>query len=260
MQTSLIVAPFWIVIFILSLTSSSMGQGSRASQTPSTSGPSETTKTPRSGDSSKARLTIDFSGYAGEPIDEWLHAMGLKFEDAARDRDRLALSVHNDALVLEAQEQLRGFIIKDGLDLAHVSTVRIEWGVIKYPEGASYEQNIRNEAIMIYVFFGEEKISSGHLFYPDLPYFIGVYLCQNDRLRTPYKSDYYQEGGRFVCLGNPSPHETIVSEFDLRGAFQKYFEKTDVPPISGFAIEIDTSSSGDGGKASGYIRRLTFLE
>jgi hypothetical protein len=260
MRHSIIGAICAIVMLILGIASSSLGQGSRTPQEPAFPVQLAAAKTPSTTGSAETRLTIDFSGYAGEPIDEWLQSRGFKFEDAAKDRDRLALSVQNGALVLEAKEQLRGFIIKNGLDLAPVSKVRLEWGVIKYPEGASYEQNIRNEAIMVYVFFGEEKISSGHLLYPDLPYFIGLYLCKDDRLKMPYKSDYYQEGGRFVCLGDPAPHETVVSEFDLRDAFQKYFEKTDVPPISGLAIEIDTSSSGDEGKASGYIRRIAFLD
>ena len=207
-----------------------------------------------------SRSPIDFSGYAGESIDEWLHSKGFKFEEDAKHRDRLALSIKDGALILEAKEQLRGYIIKDGLHLADALKVRIDWGVIKYPEGASYEKKVRNEPIMIYFFFGEEKISSGHLLSPDLPYFIALYLCENDKIGTPYKGRAYHDGGRFVCVGNPPPQETIVTEFDLDHAFRTYFEKTEVPPISGLAIEMDTSSSGGGGKAAGYVRRIAFLE
>jgi len=33
---------------------------------------------------------------------------------------------------------------------------------------------------MVYVFFGHEKYSSGSMFVPDSPYFIGFFLCPNE--------------------------------------------------------------------------------
>jgi hypothetical protein len=255
----LTIAMFSGLILLLGHTGSRAGETSQPQGTAS-SKPSDPANRPASPGPSDPLYSIDFSNYTGQPIDEWLVSRGFTFEEAAKDRDRLALSVRNDALVLEAKDQLRGFIIKDALHLPQVTSITLEWGVIKYPEGASYEQEVRNEPIMVYVFFGEEKISSGHLLYPALPYFIGLYLCQNDKIGTPYKGGAYHKGGRFVCLGNPPPHATITSEFDLRRAFQTYFEATEVPPISGFALEIDTSSSDDEGRASGYVRRIAFMK
>jgi hypothetical protein len=260
MQKTVIVVSCAIMMLTLGIAGSAIGQGSRTLQEPSRAASSATTQTPPTTTPTQPKFVIDFSGYAGEPIDEWLKSKGFKLEEDAKDRDRLALSIKSGALVLEAKDQVRGFIIKDGLHLTGVTKVGIEWGVIKYPEGASYEKEVRNEPIMIYFFFGEEKIASGHLLSPDLPYFIGLYLCQNDKIGVPYKGRAYHEGGRFVCVGNPPPQETIVTEFDLDHAFRTYFEKTEVPPISGLAIAMDTSSSGDGGKAAGYVRRIAFLE
>ena len=42
--------------------------------------------------------------------------------------------------------------------------------------------------------------------------------------------------------------------------FQTYFEKDEVPMISGISLGVDTSSSGDEGKAAAYIKKIEFLE
>jgi hypothetical protein len=112
---------------------------------------------------------------------------------------------------------------------------------------------------MVYFSFGHEKLPSGLLVLPDTPYFIGLYLCKDDKLLIPYTGRYYQEGGRFVCLAHAEPHEPIVSEFDLATAFQTYFDKDEVPPITALNFGVDTSEAGDGGKASAYIRSIEFL-
>ena len=203
---------------------------------------------------------LDFSDYAGGPVEEYLESKGFRFEEAAKDRNLLGLSFQNGALILEAREQIRGFLYKESLNIQKFSKVRLEWGVIKYPEGASYERHIRNEALMVYISFGNEKISSGNILLPNVPYFIGLFLCKDDKLNTPYIGRYYQEGGRFVCLGHPEPNQTIISEFDLVTAFRTYFEKSEALPISAFNFGVDTSDAGDGGKAAAYIRTLEILE
>ena len=208
----------------------------------------------------KVVYRLDFSDYAGDSIDEWLQSKGFKFEEAAKNRNELGLSIQNGALILEAKEQLRGFLFNESINVEKFSKVRIEWGIIKYPEGASYEKHVNNEALMVYIFFGDEKIPSGHFALPDSPYFIGLYLGKDDRINVRYKGKHYHQGGRFVCLGNPKPYETITSEFDLATAFRTYFEKDEVPNISGIAFGVDTSASGDGGTAAAYIRWIEFLE
>lgn len=207
----------------------------------------------------KVIYRLDFSDYAGGSVEEWIESKGFKFEEAAKDRNLLALSVHYGALILEAKEQIRGFLFKESLNIEKFSKVRIEWGILKYPEGASYERQVRNEALMVYISFGHEKISSGNIILPNVPYFIGLFLCKDDKLNTPYLGRYYQEGGRFVCLDHVEPHQTIVSEFDLATAFRTYFDKDEVPPISGINLGVDTSDAGDGGKAAAYIKAIEFL-
>jgi hypothetical protein len=206
-----------------------------------------------------ATYKLDFSDYRGDSVETWLESKGFKFEESAKDPTALKLSVQDGALILEAKERLRGFLFKDSMELKNVSKVRLEWGIIKYPEGASYEKQVRNEALMVYISFGHEKLPSGLLVLPDVPYFIGLFLCKDDKLNTPYLGRYYQEGGRFVCLGHAEPQQTIVSEFDLASAFRTYFEKGEVPPISGINLGVDTSDAGDGGKAAAYVKTIEFI-
>jgi hypothetical protein len=203
---------------------------------------------------------IDFSDYVEGPIEAWLQAKGFRLEHGAEDPELLALSSHEGALVVEAKAPVKGFLVKQDLPLEKVSKVRIHWGIIKYPKDASYERQVHNEALMLYIFFGQDKVPSGHAVIPALPYFIGLFLGQEEPLHTPYRGRYFHEGGRFVSVGNPHPHETVISEFDLIAAFQTYFGKDDVPMISGLTLGIDTFRSGDGGKAAAYIHRIEFLE
>jgi hypothetical protein len=170
------------------------------------------------------------------------------------------LSHHAGALVFEAKQPVRGFVVNDQVKLAHVSTIRITWGIIKYPKDASYERKVNNEALMVYIAFGQDDVSSGHVLIPARPYCIGLFLGQEEQLNMPYQGEYVHEGGRFVCLGHPPPYETVTSEFDLRTAFHTYFAQADVPMISGISLGVDTFASGEGGTAAAYIHRIELLE
>jgi hypothetical protein len=203
---------------------------------------------------------MDFADYAGGSIEAWLHTKGFRLEHGAEDPASLALSYHGGALVVEAKQPVRGFLVNDHVKLARFSTIRITWGIIKYPTGASYARQINNEALMLYISFGQDDIPSGHVLIPARPYFIGVFLGQEEKLNTPYQGRYFHEGGRFVCIGHPQPYETVQSEFDLRTAFQSYFHKADVPMISGISLGVDTFASGQGGTAAAYIHRIEVLE
>ena len=203
---------------------------------------------------------IDFSDYIEGSIEAWLQTKGFQLEQGAQDPDLLALSIREGALVVEAKAPVKGFLVNQDVQLQQVSTVRIHWGIVKYPQGASYERDVHNEALMLYIFFGQDLLPSGHVAIPALPYFIGLFLGQEEHLHTPYRGRYFHEGGRFVSVGNPQPYETVISEFNLRAAFQTYFAQADVPPLSGLSLGVDTVRSGDGGTAAAYIHRIEFLE
>lgn len=207
----------------------------------------------------KRDFVLDFSGYTGSSVDDWLRARHFTFEKDAKNRRLLQLSIANDTLTLEAKGHLSGFLLNDGVNLEKITRMRISWGIIQYPVDASYQRKVNNEALMLYVFFGTEKISSGHVLIPNSPYFIGLFLCQDEQIDFPYKGRYFHTGGRFVCLGKPKPHETVVSEFDLDTAFKRYFDKSRTPGITGIGFGIDTSKAGRGGVAAAFIKNIEFI-
>ena len=213
-----------------------------------------------SNDSGQVAFLVDFSDYTEGSVEKWLVSKGFKFERGARDRRQLDLDINDGALVLEAKKPVRGFLVNDAVDVNKFSKVRIEWGILKYPRGASYEQGVRNEALMLYIFFGYDKVSSGSFIIPNSPYFISLFLCKEERLNHPYKGRYFHKGGRFVCVGKPKPNETVVSEFNLVEAFKTYFKKKEVPVISGITLGVDTASSGDDGKAGAFIKSVEFIK
>jgi hypothetical protein len=260
MRGLLIGAVLALITSILIVNRSSAGNSVLTPREPPVLAQSDSPKMQHESIPRKVVYRFDFSDYPGDSLDEWLQSKGFKFEEAAKNRNQLELSIQNGALILEAKEQLRGFLFNDSVNIEKFSKVRIEWGIIKYPEAASYEKQVNNEALMVYIFFGHEKIPSGQFAIPSSPYFIGLYLCKDDKINVPYKGKYYHQGGRFVCLGHPKPLETVISEFDLTTAFRTYFEKDEVPDISGIGFGVDTAASGDGGTAAAYIRRLEFLE
>ena len=253
-----------LVVCIAMLTTSSYGWAALHEFSTIRVGPAVMASTgatlPADRGASKITWVIDFADYAGGSIEAWLHTKGFRLEHGAEDPAALALSHHAGALVVEAKQPVRGSVVNDQVTLEHVSTIRLTWGIMKYPKGASYARQVNNEALMVYISFGQDEVPSGHVLIPARPYFIGLFLGQEEQLNTPYQGKFFHEGGRFVCVGHPQPYDTVVSEFDLRTAFQTYFDKADVPMISGISLGVDTFASGEGGTALAYIHRIEFLE
>ncbi len=202
---------------------------------------------------------IDFSSYPGGSVQEWLKARDYKLEKDAKNPKLLRLSITDQTFYIEAEGRMTGFILNDSINLKNVKLLRLTWGIKRYPKDVSYTRQVNNEALMLYIFFGSDKISSGHVLIPNSPYFIGLFLCQDDRVNFPYRGRYFHEGGRFVCLGQPRPDESVVSEFDLDQAFRSYFGKATTPGITGIGFGIDTSKAGDGGRAAAFIKSIQFI-
>lgn len=130
---------------------------------------------------------IDFADYSEGPVESWLQSKGFKFEKDARDRTKLDLDVDGSSLNVEAKRPVQAFLVDEAANVKDFSKVRIEWGILKYPRGASYAKKINNEALMIYIFFGVDKVSSGSFLIPNSPYFIALYLCEDEKIGFPYR-------------------------------------------------------------------------
>ncbi len=178
-----------------------------------------------------------------------------------RRRDYIDLDVGERGLVLEAKRRAFGFMPNESVNVPEFTYVEIDWGVNKFPVGASYEHGVRNEGIMVVIFMGDERQPRGSLFIPNSPYFVGLYLCfGDDRINHPYVGSFFKKSGRYVCGDRSEERQLVTTRFNLLEAYRAYFDKErdDDPAISGLALALDTKKAGDGGKSSAFIREIRF--
>lgn len=202
---------------------------------------------------------LDFTDYDEGSVEKWLASKGFAFKADADDRKKIELDVGDDGLIVEAVKKARSLLVNERANVSDYQKVRITWKVDRYPEGANYDAGVRNEAIMLFVFFGHEKISSGSFLIPDSPYFIGLFLCNSGTADKAYTGRYFQKGGRYVCVGKPKVGQAVTSEYDLIAAYKSIFGADKSPVISGIAIGTDTSDSKGGGKSRAAITSIEFL-
>lgn len=202
----------------------------------------------------------EFGGALSAPAREALASRNFVLKQDAEDEHKINLYHTEDALHIQVTKPAFGIFLHEE-DIPEAKHVRLHWGVSTYPEGASYEHGIDNEAIMVYVFFGHEKQSSGSMFVPDSPYFIGFFLCPKgpDEVEQPYAGHYYKKTGRYICVDHPGEGVTAVSEIALADEFKKSFGLDSIPPVSGISIEVDTTASKNDGKAASFLQRIEFL-
>jgi hypothetical protein len=212
---------------------------------------------------SKLVESVRFSDYETGPVEDWLQGKGFKFEQDARNRSRIDLDVGETGLTIEAKHSALGLMPNEAVNVLDFTHIEIDWGVTRFPKGASYEKGVRNEALMLIVFLGDERQPSGSMFIPDSPYFIGFFRCDgDDRLKHPYVGSYFKKGGRYVCLARPPAGEAVTTGFDLMKAYRAYFDREadDDPAVSGVALAVDTKKASGGGKASAFIREIRFFK
>ena len=85
----------------------------------------------------KVEYLLDFSDYREGSIFQWLETKGFKAKEGAEDQRKIDFDVSENALIAETKKQTRGFLVNEQVDLEKFSSVRIEWGIRKYPKGAS---------------------------------------------------------------------------------------------------------------------------
>jgi hypothetical protein len=204
---------------------------------------------------------VSFTDYRDGSVETWLQGKGFKLEQDAKRQDKIDLGVGKNGLELEIKRRALGLLPNESVNVPDFTHVEIDWGIARFPAGASYEKGVRNEALMVVFFLGDERQSSGSMFIPDSPYFVGLFLCHGkDRLNHPYVGSYFKKGGRYVCTGRPQAGATVTSRFNLLKAYRSYFDKEgdDDPAVSGIALTVDTQKAKKGGKASAFIREIRF--
>jgi len=206
-------------------------------------------------------ITYDviFTDYAGGPTLQWLDKKGYKPERDTTNSKKVVVSHTGKALSLETRKQAAGLLLSQ-VQIHTYSTMRITWGVNTFPPGASYAKGVRSEAIMVYVFFGTEKIESGHFLVPDSPYFIGLYLCDSDPVGQAFTGRYFKAGGRYVCIDRATIGKEVVTDYAIADAFKQFFGQKQPPPISGVGVGIDTENAKGNGVAKSFISEIEFLK
>lgn len=203
----------------------------------------------------KVLYSLDFSDTCNvADIKKWFKEQGFEIKRNPSDLD-----IYHDkgSLVFDTKGQIFSYILKSDMNIANAKKLRIIWGVNSFPKNASYENKIRNEALMVYVYYGRNFMDSGSIFIPNSPYFLGLFLSDSDRTGDYYEGRHFKAGGRFVCIGNPKLDETVVSEFDLQEGFKKGFgEDKTIPSISGIGLEVETTKTG---KAKAFIKKIEIL-
>jgi len=203
-------------------------------------------------------FSMDFSGFPGGSVLNWLESKGFKPKQDAENEKKIVYLVTKNELVIEAKTHVHALLLDD-VSVPNYNRLRIAWGIHAFPSGASYEKGIRSEAIMVYVFFGKERHSSGSILIPDSPYFIGLFLCESGPINVPYKGRYFHAGGRYVCVDRPTRDVPVTTEIPIAELFTRVFGE-DAPNVSGIGIAIDTSNVKGTGVAESFIRKIEFLQ
>lgn len=202
-----------------------------------------------------------FHDYLEGSIDQWLSGKGYVLQKDMRKRNVINFDISNEGLVIEAKSRAFALMQNEKVNLSEFSNIEIDWNVIKQPKGASYENGVRNEALMVIVFLGDERHPSGSALIPDSPYFIGIFLCSgNDQKNHPYTGKYFEKNGRYICVDDAESGKLITSRVDLLKAYRQFFDKEDGdnPGISGIAISLDTTKAEGGGQSAGVLREIRF--
>ena len=205
---------------------------------------------------------LDFTNATGD-VKNWFEANNWELRE---EIEEMNLRFEDGKLVIEPKKDELGVMMRDFEEknyLIGVNKVRIEWGVDQYPLGADWSgptEKTRNtrEAISFMIFFGDTKIDSGFFLAPDLPYFISFFLGKNEKPDKVYLGNYWQEGGRYLCIPcDGSSAKTYITEIDISAKFYELFGKKP-EPITALGIEVDVQKTllANGRHSKAFIKRI----
>ena len=202
----------------------------------------------------KVLYHIDFTEQPNGPAINWLKKNGF---EPSLEASKLHPYFQNGRLVFQTKGEVAGLFSKR-LNLPHANRIRIYWGVERYPQGADWENGIIAVPIAIMISFGVTKIDSGAFYIPDEPFFIGIFLGEKEKEDKTYTGRYYKKGGRYFCQPcGVLPGETVLTDFDLAGTFQREFPEIAMPPVSSFDFQMNTKHTTGG--ASAFLEKVEFL-
>ena len=195
---------------------------------------------------------VDFSKATGSG-QKWFKSNGFELQ---RDADDIKVNLKDGKMIFQVNEKLGLFNKK--LNLSGITKIKIRWGVNQFPQGAEWEKGVLREAISVVLSFGTKKIDSGSFAVPNVPYFISFFLGEKETEGKAYVGNYYKEGGRYFCSPcGAKKGTTVTTEIQIADLFKKEFGKSNVPNITGLALEIDTRDTE--GNAEAFIESIELL-
>ena len=202
--------------------------------------------------------SIDFSSQADADALPWLEKKGYIFK---LDADDIDVTFKNKQLNFETTQQkaaIFGLQLTPENYLKNVTTIEIEWGVIRQPDGANWENGNNRVPIALMFFFGTEKISSGLPFgINSAPYFLSPFIGLKETPGKVYKGKLYKKGGRYICAATTTGSKKLIkSIIKVDPRYFKQFNKDKIPALTAIALQMNTKDTEGGAHA--FIRKLNF--
>jgi len=202
--------------------------------------------------------SVDFSQQPDGDARAWLLERGYLLK---LDADEFDLKFKNGQLNIKTSDSKASLFVlklKPENYIANVSSIEMEWGVIKHPDGANWEEGNNRVALAFMFFFGTEKISSGLPFQINsAPYFISPFIGSKEQKGKTYTGKLYKKGGRYICVATTNgSNKLIKSNIEVNPEYMNLFNKDKIPPITGIAFQMNTSDTEGGAHA--FIQKLNF--
>jgi len=199
----------------------------------------------------KVLYTLDFSKASGDAV-SWMKQKGFQFLLDSKD---LNFKIKNGRLEIDTQKSVAGlFGVRLSKPLQNIGSVRIEWGVSKFPKGSNWAKGNNRLAIGAIFSLGTKKFRSGIPFVKPAPYFLAPFIGQKESVGKTYLGKLYKEAGRYYCVSN-TQNKLVVTNFNINAKFKKEFKK-ELPPLSAFAFQMNTENTTGGAKA--FIKKIIF--
>jgi len=199
----------------------------------------------------KVLYRFDFSKQSSGSAQKVLEPKGFEF---LLDADKLHMTLADRGITFWTDEQYAGiFGVHFKKPIDNVGSVVIEWGVEKFPKGADWEKGNNRLALGAFIVLGTEKFSSGVPFAQKVPYFLGPFIGEKEKVGKRYLGKLYQKSGRYYCVSNKKG--LVTTRFDIDSTFQKEFGKP-TPPLTAFGFQMNTKNTTGGAKA--FVKTITF--
>jgi len=204
----------------------------------------------------KVLYSLDFTKQKEGDAKAWLRSKGFQFMLDASD---LTMTFKGGKLIIQTAGQKAGVFgmkFPAGKALQNIGSVKIVWGVDRFPQGANWQAGNNRLAIGALITLGTKKLSSGlPMGINAAPPFLGPFIGEKERVGGRYLGALYKEGGRYYCVSNKGSGATVTTNFNIAQKYQQEFKKPS-PPVTAFAFQMNTKDTSGGAQA--FLKSITF--